>query len=220
MMRESRPTGCGSLFFYLEDKLPYEITPETVETVVEELQDELDVLAFVQGAITPEDTVTIYTDADAAVKILKATYTPPAQESESKVDNFSIADDFEEETASEEELQGWHDRLVASALTFEFKGLAPKAVEALTNHHKAISDYSAESPEFAIALNTEIVAKSIVSVTTVDGKKRLRAWTPAEISALTGDLYTTESNKLFTTALNLSFLGNIFDQAVTAGFPS
>lgn len=215
MMREPYPTGCGSLFVYLEDKLAFEITAESVETTVTELQEELDVFAFVQGQVSPQDEVTIFTDADAAVRLLKATYTP-----ESDDDGLSIADDYEQETASEEELQAWHDRLEASKLTFAFKGLAPAAVTALTNSMKAKHNYSEikDNTEYSVALNTEILARSIVSATNANGQSRTRAWTADEVTKFTDDLYISESNKLYTAALGLAYIGDIFDKAVNAGF--
>lgn len=215
MMREPYPTGCGSLFVYLEDKLSFEITAESVDNTVTELQEELDVFAFVQGQVSPEDTVTIYTDADAALRIYKATHSETEE-----ADDFSITDDYEQESASEEELQAWHDRLEASKLTFAFKGLAPAAVIALTNSMKAKHDYSETklNTEYSIALNTEILARSIVSVTNVKGQTRTRAWSADEVTKFTDDLYVSESNKLYTAALGLAYIGDIFDKAVNAGF--
>lgn len=196
-----------------------------VEEAVAEATDleTFDVFEFIDGANTPQNKVTVYTDADAALKVARALIAEKASNERSKqMDQFSLADDFEEDedVLSEEEIDALVNRLKASALVFELKGLAPAARKALEKKLQATTDYSEtdESPEYNRALDGELVSRSIVSVTNASGAKSRTKWTPDNVLKLTDSLYESESGKLFQGVGEINYVGAIFDRAVTADF--
>lgn len=185
--------------------------------------DTFDVFEFLEGANTPQNTVTVYTDADAALKVAHFLVEEKERNERSKqIDQYSLTEELDDEAEqlSEEELTALTERLKASALTFELKGLAPAARKALEKHLQATTDYSAtdESPEYDRALDGELVARSIVGVTNARGKKSSTKWTAENVLKLTDTLYESESAKLFRGVGEINYVGAIFDRAVTADF--
>lgn len=196
-----------------------------VNAAVEEATDldTFDVFEFLEGANTPQNKVTIYTDADAALKVARFLVNEKERNERSKqMDQYSLADDYdeEEENLSEEELTELHNRLTASALTFELKGLAPAARKALEKKLQATTDYSETeaSPEYNRALDGELVARSILSVTNAKGQKSSNKWTAENVLKLTDTLYESEAGKLFQGVGEINYVGAVFDRAVTADF--
>lgn len=204
----------------LEDQLGFEISVE--ESVAEATSEEtFDVIEFVKGANTPETKVSIYTDADAAMKILEFLADEDAEKV--NVDEYSLGDALPDEDKlqlSEEELTALHERLLASELIFTLKGLAPAALKALENHLKATTDYTenGDTPEYDKALDSHLVAKSIVGVQRRNGAKSTTKWTPEKVEALMEELYASEKNKLFVGVGSINYVGAVFDQAVSADF--
>lgn len=176
-----------------------------------------DVLEFVNAANLPKDTVTVYTDADAALKLTKI-FIAEAERAKNG-DSLSIDDEYE--YADEAEITELHERLAASALVFELQGLAPAATTALENHLKAMLPYTegAANEEFNEMFNNTLIAKTIQSVTrAVDGVRNETAWTAEKVKGLNASLYISEANKLFNGAAEVNYVGAIFDRAVNADF--
>lgn len=185
-------------------------------------EETFDVLEFVKGTATPEHKVTIYTNADAALKTARLLLAEQERNERKDSDDYSIADTFdeEEEQLSEEELTKLHDDLVASGLEFSLKGLAPAALDALEKSLRAKHEYREDKPneEYSKALELELTARSIVSVKKADGKVNASKWTPEKVEALFVNLYPSESNKLVTGVVQVNYVAAIFDKAVTADF--
>lgn len=185
-------------------------------------EETFDVLEFVAGGATPEHKVTIYTDADAALKTARLLLAEEERNARKDSDDYSIADAFEdeEEQLSEEQLTELHDRLVASGLEFELKGLAPAALDALEKSLRAKHEYKEgqANAEYNEALELELTARSIVSVKRADGKVNSAKWTPEKVQSLFVSLYPSESNKLVTGVVQINYVAAIFDKAVTADF--
>jgi len=181
-------------------------------------KDTFDVFAFVQGTNTPEDEVTIYTDADAALKLAKIFIAEEERAERAKNEVVGLSD--EDETADEDEITALHERLAASGLVFKLKGLAPKAREAIEKKLRATTDYKEgeENTEFNEALNATLIAKSIVSVTNAAGAVASNAWTVETVNAFTEELYVSEANKLFGAVAQVNYVGAIFDRAINADF--
>ncbi len=177
--------------------------------------EEFDVLAFVRGANLPTGTETIFTDADAAVRMAALL----EEEEHAEDDPYSIT---EGDGSIDEELTKLHDRLVASALEFEFQGLAPRARVALENHLKATLPYKEgeENVEYYEALTNEVAARSIKRVTNAaSGKSSTAPWDAAKVADFVVDLYPTEQGKLYNKAMNLTYVqAQVFDRAVNADF--
>lgn len=195
---------------------------EAIEAATAE--DTFDVLAFVKGAATPEDDVTVYTDADAAMRTAKSLIAEKAKrEAKENNDEYSLADDYDDEDTavlSEEELEELHERLLNSAITFHVKGLAPAALKALEKSLQAKLDYKEgrANPEYDEALERELISRSIVRVTNAAGAVSNAAWTVEQVSELTDNLYPSELNKLFVAVAQINYVAAIFDRAVSADF--
>lgn len=194
-----------------------------LDSVLDEALDSgtFDVLSFVKGAATPEDDITVYTNADAALKLAKIFVAEAARAEKAKGDSLSLADEDPDEGPDEDEITALHQQLTASALVFHLKGLAPAAVTALENHLKATLSYKegAENEEFTKAFNNTLIAKTIQSVTRKsDGRVNPAPWTPEQVEALNESLYISEANKLFNGAAEVNYVGAIFDRAVSADF--
>lgn len=182
-------------------------------------RETFDVLEFVKGANTPEQDVTIYTDADAALKLAHIFVEEAARAKRAEKEPLGL-DEEDSPVADEDEINELHERLTASALVFKLKGLAPAAVRALENGLKAKLPYTegAENEEFTEAFNNTLIAKSIKSVTRADGAVNENAWTAESVAAINDTLYVSEANKLFNGAAEVNFVGAIFDRAVNADF--
>lgn len=193
-----------------------------VDAAIEEAtsRDTFDVLEFVQGSNTPEQTITVYTDADAALKLAHIFIEEAARSKQASEESLGLTDEDEYEGADEAEINELHERLSASALIFRLKGLAPAAVRALESHLKATTDYKegAENEEFTEAFNNSLIAKTIKSVERPDGSVSTTAWTAETVGKLNESLYVSEANKLFNGAAEVNFVGAIFDRAVNADF--
>ena len=203
---------------FLEETLSFEITPEQVHAAVDEklaaAPEEFDVLEFVRGTATPEDTVTIFTDADAAVKIADIVAAEAARDE----DSLSIADESEIDEGVFNEL---HARLTASALELTLKGIAPAARVALENHLKATLPYREGelNEEYNEALNYELVSRSIKGVTRLStGAVSSTEWTPERVKSFLDELYVSEQNKVYFGVMKVTYVSDIFDKAVTADF--
>lgn len=185
-------------------------------------EENFDVLAFVSGAATPEHSVVLYTDADAALKTARSLLVEQERIKQNKSDDYSITDAVEEEedVLSEEELDELHTRLIESAITVELKGLAPAALKALENSLKAKHTYKegAANEEYNEALEFELTARSIKSVTSPKGVKNTQKWDAEKIEALYANLYPSEQNKLLSGVIQMNYVAAIFDKAVTADF--
>ena len=191
-----------------------------IEAAIEEAtsRETFDVLEFVKGANLPKNDVTIYTDADAALKLARIFVAEAARSKKEAEEGLSLSDEFE--GPDEDEISELHERLTASALIFHLQGLAPAATKALENHLKATLEYTegAENEEFNEVFNNTLIAKSIVSVSTATGHTSDAAWTPEKVNELNESLYVSEANKLFTAAAEVNYVGAIFDRAVAADF--
>jgi hypothetical protein len=196
--------------------LSFEIAAPDIAVVDEALNsEEFDVLAFVRGANLPTDTETIFTDADAAVRMAALL----EEEEHAENDPYSITDGND---AIDDELTELHERLVESALEFTLQGLAPRARVALENHLKATLPYKEGdlNPEYYEALTNEVVARSIKSVTNAaSGKTSTAAWDATKVADFFVDLYPTEQAKLYNKAMGLTYIqAEVFDRAVNADF--
>lgn len=201
--------------FFMEDlHMGFELTAD--ETVAE-LTDKgsFNVFDFVAGTVAPEDTITVYTDADAALKLAKI-YVAEKERAE-RDDDLSIGD---EDATDEDVVNALTAKLTASALVFSMKGLLPAAVTEVDKDIKSKTPFVEGAPneEYSELFNNTLIAKSIVSVTSPTGAINTDKWTPKMVKGFLPALYQSESAKLFNTTAELSYVGAIFDRAVNADF--
>lgn len=181
-----------------------------------------DVLDFVRNASLPSESVTIYTNAAAAKELAGLLAAEASRlKAAAAADDYglSIADEPEDlfDDARATEL---HDELAASALVFDLRGIAPAAHTALENHLKATFPYreGADNPEYGQALEHNLIAKTITSVRNAAGAVDDTPWTAARVADLVTELYPSETGKLFVAVAEVTYLGNVFDRAVSADF--
>ena len=201
--------------------------PESVETALS--PETFDVLEFVAGGNTPEDSVTIYTDQAAAYAyhnlIEKERAAFEAAEKKKKESTkhsaLSIADaDDEVFHPDEQELAELLEQLEATALTFHVKGLAPKLRKAIEKEKVAKHNHKegSEDKEYYDDLYTTIVAKSIVGVTKADGSKGRTEWNSESVKALYEVLHESQWGLLLNACVSTGYNAGVFDGIVTADF--
>lgn len=180
--------------------------------------ENFDVFAFVKKTNTPELPVTLYTDADAALKLFDLKNKQSALDGKNKelADTFSLADDSDYSY----EIEELETELRDSALTFRLKGLAPKALDAFTKAYEAKhgEEKAADETQYNINFNNTLVAKSIVNFDSPDGQTVVREWTADGVAELVENLYVSESSKLYSTTARANYVGAVFDAAVSADF--
>lgn len=176
--------------------------------------EEFDVIAFARGAIRPKKDVTIFTDADAAVKLAEL-YEAEAAAAAKETDTFSLAD--EPFAIDEDELTELHQRLEDSKVIFHLEGLAPAARKAIENHLTATISQKDDPAAYFSALNNTIIAKTVVGVTR-SGKRYPLSWTPEDSAAFEAETYEVEFGKLVTAAGVVTYIAQEFDSTVTPDF--
>lgn len=180
--------------------------------------DTFNVFDFVKKTNTPTLTVTIYTDADAALKLYDLKQKQGALEQKNKdlAEVFDITDD----TDFTYEIDELLEQINETALKFTVKGLAPKALDAFNKSFEAKNGDLKDSDQEAynVSFNNSLVAKSLVSFETPDGQVIDRKWTADEVAQLTEDLYISEASKLYSTTARANYVGAVFDAAVSADF--
>jgi hypothetical protein len=177
-------------------------------------RETFDVLEFVKASNLPTLDVTVYTDGDAALKLARIFVEEAAREKKAAEESLSIDDEYD--GPDEDTINELHQRLTSSALVFHLRGLAPSAVRALENSLTA--KLGKDTEEFTEEFNNTLIAKTIVSVETADGRISDKSWTAKQVATLNDSLYISEANKLFNGAAEVNFVGAIFDRAVNADF--
>lgn len=181
-------------------------------------EDSFDALAFFSGNALPEDTVTVYANADAAYKL--AAIREKYEEQKEREDEEGLGITDEVFYVDEDEVAELQRTLKASAVVFNIRGLAPAAKDALEKHARATFPYSegAENREYNEALNAALIAKSIVSVSNAKGTKDKNTWDDARVLAFTKVAPESEFAKLYLGVLKVNYIGDAIDAAVSADF--
>lgn len=181
-------------------------------------QGTFDLDAFVQGRGFPTDTVTVFTNDDAAHKLAKvnARLTEiaqnPAHTKKPLKDEFALL----ETQASE-----LKDAIRASALTFHLRGISPGHIKKITKDvvkDQAKEDNAWDEGEAEDILNFRWLTPHIIKVVNASGDADERVFTEERVENLANLLPTSEWKKLTEAVSDLSFKSVVFDAAVDAGF--
>lgn len=180
--------------------------------------EEFDVLEYFEGATLPVGNVTLYRDADAGYRIAEILEAEEARKKQSAEEGLGLTDELE--YTDEDELTELHKRLLASAVTFDLRAVAPEAKKAIEAHLRATLPYkkNAENEEYNTAFNNTIIAKSIQSVTNAAGAADTKAWTADRIEQLEAKLVPSEFGRLVQKVFELNYIGDAIDRAVHADF--
>lgn len=181
-------------------------------------EEEFDALAFFSGSALPEDTVTVYADADTAYKLatIKQKYDESKEQEESE--GLGITDEVF--YVDEDEVEALQRKLKASAVVFKLRGLAPAAKDAIEKHARATFPYTegAENTEYNESLNASLIASTIVNVSNVAGKVDKNKWDADRVVAFSKIAAESEFAKLYLGALKVNYIGDAIDQAISADF--
>jgi len=179
-------------------------------------QGTFDLDAFVQGRGFPTDTVTVFTNADAAYeraqiqKRLTEIAQDPAHTRKPLKDEFKAL-----ETKADELMEA----IKASALTFHLRGISPGHIKKITGDVvKEQADANWNEGEAEDILNFRWLAPHIIKVVNAKGEEDKRSFDEARVESLASVLPTSEWKKLMDAVTALSFNSVLFDQAVDAGF--
>lgn len=181
-------------------------------------EDNFDALAFFSGAALPEDTITVYQDIAAAYRLSALLEKQQEQAQRGENDGLSLAD--ETDSVDENEIDALRAQLLASAVKFNLRGLAPAARDAIEKNLRAKHPYTegAENTEYNEAFNATLIAKTIVSVTNAKGQTDKNAWDAARVLAFGKAAQPSEFEKLFLGAFRVNYVGDAIDRAVNADF--
>jgi len=185
-------------------------------------QETFDVLEFVTGDLTPKDEVVIYTDAEAGYALDKLVQAEADNASRAESEGLGITDELT--WVDPDEVDALRERIEASALTFELKGMAPQLKKAIRSAlvakhgHKESDDFEKAEP-FYRELTHELIARSIVQARRADGKLD-KTWTAEKIATLDGRLHPTEFGRLDQAVYRVNSDTDVFDRAVSADFLS
>lgn len=181
-------------------------------------EDEFDALAFFAGAALPEDTITVYADAQAGYRLTEILEAEKAREATSKSEGLGLTDDIT--YTDEDEVNALHERLKASAVIFKLRGLAPAARDAIERKARASNPYveGTENREYNEDYNASLIASTIVSVSNAKGKTDKNKWDKARVLAFADAAQPSEFDKLYVGAFKVNFIGDAIDRAVSADF--
>lgn len=165
------------------------------------------ILDAAKGIGYPSDTVTVYTDIEAAYLI--------------KHYNMQAADELDPDKADEidAKIKELKQRIADSAMTFTLRGYAPQVVAAINEEARAKFDVEdTSSGEAAEWCNYKYVAESIQLITDAEGNEDHTHWTPEKVKELAFLLPDGEFDKITAKMSELVFTAAYFDQAVDADF--
>lgn len=177
------------------------------------------VLDAARGRSYPQDTVSVYTDEEAAYEVHRLNQVD-ADEKDSAAHESRVA-----------EIDALKERVKASVLTFRMRGVSDKVKDSINKETIAkfgeavISDTGqwisggADFGDGADWNNAKLLAEHILDVTDAEGNVDSHHWTPEEIIDLrTNVLPEDQFQELVGMLFKLSFAKNWFDASVTPDF--
>lgn len=181
-------------------------------------EDNFDALSFFAGASLPEDSVTIYANANAAYKLSNIAQRIKEQKERDEDEGSSITDEVY--YPDEDEVAELKAALKASSVVFNVRGLAPAAREAIEKKVRATFKYveGEANTEYNEALSASLIANTITSVTNAAGRADKNKWNAERVAAFAKSAPDSEYAKLYLAVLKVNYIGDAIDQAVSADF--
>lgn len=181
-------------------------------------EEEFDALSFFSGASLPEDTITVYADAATAYRLADLDRKKREQALLEEEEGVSIGDEIE--YIDEDEVAALRQRLLASAVNFNLRGLSPAARDAIEKKARASNPYTegGENSEYNEDFNANLIASTIVSVTNAKGQTDKNKWDAKRVLAFGKAAQPSEFDKLFTGVFRVNYIGDAIDRAVSADF--
>lgn len=191
-------------------------TQAAVEAATSE--DEFDAFSFFANAALPEDTITVYADAKTAYALAEVDRKRREQKALDELEGTSLTDEVE--YIDPDEVEALQEKLRASAINFNLRGLAPAARDAIEKNARATHKYveGAENTEYNEAFNAALIANTIVSVTNAKGTPDKNKWDAARVLKWGQVAQPSEFSKLFEGVFRVNYIGDAIDRAVSADF--
>lgn len=180
---------------------------EEVISLVEEAQkrNKFNLADAIKGKSAPEKTVTVYTDAQAAIDL---------QALNEKMSDFKYVLDNEEDYSKMEiEAAELSRKIQSSRLVFHMRGISQEAYESIGD-----SLDGSDPKEFAKKYSCALVASNIVKVENADGEVDEREFTLEDGLALSESLPKESWLTLLRTMEQLTLATGIFKGITDAGF--
>ena len=159
---------------------------------------------FVKGRGYPQDSVEIYVDVESAYELSKLN------------EKLVQATDTEESEKLEAEAKILSDKILASKLTFNMRGIDQKHVEKIEVESK--KKFDDNDSDWIIDYMCELVAANIVSVTDAEGKVDERIFTGEDVEELRSYLSSEAWEKVVATMQKLTLATGYFKGLTDAGF--
>ncbi len=187
------------------------ITKEALELVQEAQSQKVFNLAdAIKGRAYPSTSVKVYLDDQTALELVEVNQL---------MNRTTDADEIDKLAEIAKELA---EKIIASSLTFEMRGISQSTVESVTEKvnamHKTTSEDAERSQDWLRDYITYLVALNIVSVTTADGAVDKSEFNFEKVEELRRGLAPNEWGKLVSAMQKLTLAGGYFDQLTDAGF--
>jgi hypothetical protein len=187
------------------------ITKEALELVKEAQSAKVFNLAdAIKGRAYPATSVKVYLDDETAMQLLEINnQMSRTTDPEQLADLQKIADSLAE-------------KIMATALTFEMRGVGQAAIESITEKvnatHNLMETDSERTQEWLKDYITHLVGLNITAVRTADGAVDSQVFTFEKVEELRKALAPNEWAKLVAAMQKLTLAGGYFDQLTDAGF--
>jgi hypothetical protein len=159
---------------------------------------------FVKGRGYPQDTVEIYVDVESAYELSKLN------------EKLVKATETEESEKLEAEAKVLSDKILASKLIFNMRGIDQKHVEQIEVESK--KKFEENDDNWIVDYMCELVAANIVSVTDAQGKVDERIFTGQDVEELRSYLSSEAWDKVVGTMQKLTLATGYFKGLSDAGF--
>lgn len=191
--------------------------------------EEFDVFAYIDEQPVGQREVTIATNGAAVVELNDLLDQRTAILEERKeaakrmgdVSQLSIADE-DEDTEFDDRINELVKTIEETALIFELQSIAPKLTKSIRQNYtakKSALETDEEKEQLDEKMEADILRRTIKAVRTGDGSKRsTNEWTIEDILELDTRFHPEQSAKLITEMYNITYMGDIFDRALTPDF--
>jgi|688.fasta_scaffold981827_1 hypothetical protein len=159
---------------------------------------------FVKGRGYPQDSVEVYVDVESAYELSKLN------------DKLVKITDPKESEELEAEAKVLSDKILASKLTFNMRGIDQKQVENI--EEKSKKKFDDNDSDWIIDYMCELVAANIVSVVDAAGKIDERIFTGEDVEELRSYLSSEAWDKIVGTMQKLTLATGYFKGLSDAGF--
>lgn len=216
----------------MSDEIPT-ISPEAQTAV-----DSFDLVDWLNDAVNAESEITVYRDGIALMTL--GELVELADEASDKAEKanlaeLSIADDFTEAGRDAvQAVEAQREVLKKSALTFQLRSIGSVARDALLKKMEREDRFKAvpatddepavpgrrQHPEFLFSFQKELLSRSIVSATDVQGRVNRGPWTLEIVDSLNEKLPLNEFSRLLNKAHELHFTQYEIDKLIDLDFSS